>query len=424
MESVVSHTYGIILFQEQVMKTAQVLAGFSDVEAEKVRKILGKKLHDQAAAKGEEFVKGCLANGVEESVARKVWDQMATFSLYGFSVCHSVPYAMLGYYCAWFRVHYPEEFFTAVLSTVEKDNVPKFVNECRKLGFDVLPPDINESRKNFTAHPMSVRYGLLGIKEVGEKAVEAILVGQPYATFDEFREAMKGTKCDMGVIKTLAAVGAFDSIYPNRKQLETFLALQSEGEDTRCVHKDPTSVNSTDFICHFDWDSEPVEFTAKGKPKQRKTIPKRCTKACRHYEPIGLPTAEVEPYTPAEIRAKEMEYLGVWLSSTPFDRIPPECWSDSESGLRLYKGSEVLSGLTGTYMVAGIPQTIKTYRDRMGNDMAFIDLLAKDEVISMAVFSSDWSPLKPLIRVGKLGLYELHKKDRKYRFKAFTPISD
>lgn len=430
LEQVVASTYGLIVFQEQVMRTTQVLAGFSDTEAEAVRKILGKKLKDKAAAKGEEFVKGCLENGIEEAVARRLWDQMATFSLYGFSICHSVPYAMLGYYCGWFRVHYPEEFFTAVLSTVDKDDVPKFVNECRKLGFAVLPPDINESRRDFAAHPMAVRYGLLGIKGVGEKAVDAILAHQPYASFQEFREKMAKTQCNMGVIKTLAAAGAFDSIYPNRKQLETFLELEAEGEDTRCVHKDPASVNSTDFICHYDWASEPVEFTAKGKAKQRKPPPKRCTTACRHYEPKGLPLDEMEPYTPAEVREKEMEHLGVWLTSTPFDRIPATAWIDNGDGLRLYKGSEVLAGYTGTYMIAGIPQHIKPHKDKLGNQMAFIDILAKDDVISVAVFASSWEChcpevcLRHQVRVGKLGLYEIHKKDRKYRINGFTPISD
>jgi DNA polymerase-3 subunit alpha len=728
MEEVTSSTYGIILFQEQVMRTTQVLAGFSDIEAEKVRKILGKKLKDEAAAKGEEFVKGCLEKGIEETIARHLWDQMATFSLYGFSICvtgdtrvhlagangvnsgfhtveqmyrrlhgpmrfkasgrpkrgeeftgpcmccgaeesvvwtrgwcnacyvwknkfltlgvhalslyddgrirparmkdvvysgtqevfeillengmsisstaehqhlamdgyrktcdlrpgmglvvdagyeptpkeearcytkltgleatqqchgrvngafgpdnwaytdgswaiwsrwrqeiprvcsrcgatpdeasihcahldgnrqnnvpenyawmcqschfkhdyavngrkgryhrghpsavvpvvaitskglqetydvvmaddphnfvangivthncHSVPYAMLGWYCAWFRVHYPEEFFTSILSTVEKDNVPKFVNECKKLGFQILPPDINISKQDFTAHPMAVRYGLLGIKGVGGKAIEVILVNQPYSSFEEFREKMKKTPCDMGVIKTLAAAGAFDSIYPNRKQLEVFLEIEAEGEDTRCINKDPASVSSTDFICHFDWDSEPVEFTAKGKAKQRKPPPKRCTIGCRHYDPRGLPTDQIEPYTPAEIREKEMEHLGVWLSSTPFDRIPEEFWNESTSGLRLYPGSQVSVAPNGTYMIAGIPQMVKPHRDRMGNQMAFIEILAKDDVISMAVFSSEWPKLKNQIGVGKLGLYSVHKKDRRLSFKAFHPIAD
>jgi DNA polymerase-3 subunit alpha len=431
MEQVVSSTYGLILFQEQVMRTTQVLAGFSDAESEKVRKILGKKLKDQVEAKGEEFVQRAWeANQVEESVARKIWDQMATFSLYGFNLAHSVSYAMLGYYCGWCRVHYPEEFFTAVLSTVDKDAVPKFVNECKKLGFAVLPPDINESKKDFTAKPLSVRYGLLGIKDVGDKAVDAIIAAQPFMSFEQFREAMKGTACNMGTIKTLAAVGAFDSLYANRKQLETFLELESEGEDARCIHRDPSSTSSRDFICHYDWDNEPVELTAKGKPKVRKDRPKICTKVCRHYEPIGLPTAQIEPYTQAEIREKEMEYLGVWLSSTPFDRIPSEAWQDNDSGLRLYRGSEVLLGQAGIYMVAGIPQAIKPHRTKAGDPMAFVELLCYDEVVSMAVFPSDWKCRCPercvrhQIRIGKMGLYEIRKKERKYQLKAFNPISD
>lgn len=425
MEQVVSSTYGLILFQEQVMRTTQVLAGFSDAESEKVRKILGKKLKDQAAAKGEEFVRRAWeTSGVEEPVARRIWDQMATFSLYGFNLAHSVCYAMLGYYCAWFRVHYPEEFFTSVLSVADKDRVPEFVSECKKLGFAVLPPDVNESKVDFTAEPLAVRYGLTQIKGVGTGAAEAIVAHQPYASFEEFREKTKGTDCNMGVIKTLASVGAFDSIYPNRKELEKFLAMEVSGEMTRCVHKDPKSVSSMDFICHFDWESEPVELTTKGKAKKRKPAPKRCTTACRHYTPSGLPEGVIDPYTPAEIREKEMEHLGVWLTSTPFDRIPVELWEADADGYRLYRGSEVSIGNSGTYTIPGIPKRIKKVKTRTDEDMAFVDLLATDEAISIAVFPRDWAQVKPLIQVGKLGIYEIFKKDRKYSFKAFTPISD
>lgn len=418
LEPLLVHTQGVVIYQEQVMNICKVLAGFDDVNADKVRKILGKKKPEETEAKGREFLAGALALGIDGGIAQALWDQMAEFAKYGFSVCHSVPYSIVGYWCAWLRVNYPEEFMTAVLSTVDKDRVPEFVDECQRMGYRVLPPDINKSAKDFTTDGTSIRYGFLGVKNIGEAAVESILSLRPFTSYEDFRERTKGSKCNLGTIKTLAAVGALDSLYPNRKQLEINLASESSGDNVVCVNKDETVIDAPNGLpCRFDWSSEPILLTAKGKPIKRKDPPKRCTKACRHYSPAGFPVTNGEGYTPEEIQEREMELLGVWLSSTPFDKLPAEIW-----GNELQAGEAIESAPNGRYRTAAILKSIRVTKDSTGRTMAFADLLAKDATLSTVIFNDHWERYQNLLRESQMGLYELMKTDRGYQLKYFMPL--
>lgn len=427
LEPILRPTYGIVVYQEQVMRICQTLAGFTDVEANKVRSVMGKKKVDQVEAQGIKFVDGCLANGVDEALARGLWDQMAEFGKYGFSICHAYPYSMLGFYCAWLRVHYPEEFFTAVLSTVDKDRVPEFVGECQRLGYNVLPPDINLSRQGFTPGDMAVRYGLLAVPGVGEKTVEAILERQPFTSYEDFRTRVKGSACDIGVVKTLAAVGALDSLYPNRKELELLLAQETDGTAETCKFKDLDYLNEYNLPCHYDWANEPVTLTKAGKAQKRKDPPKRCTKGCRHYDPQGSQIGEVKPYTEAEIRDREMELLGSWLSYSPFDRVPPDLWYQGGTEAtqeQVHTGEQIESAVNGTYRTAAVLREIKYKTDKAGNPYAFLEIMAKNAVLSVIVFSSNWPSYKHKFHPNKLGIYEILKTPNGYQLKGFTPVPD
>lgn len=413
LETILAPTQGLPIYQEQIMNICKVLAGFDDVEANKVRSILGKKKVDQVVAKGREFVAGCVNNGVDENSAKHLWEQMAEFSRYSFSVCHAVPYSMLGFYCGWLRVHYPEEFFTAVLSTVEKDRVPEFVSETQRLGFEVKSVDVNLSGKDFTPEEMAVRYGFLGIKGIGEKAVDAIVAAQPFTSYEDFRERMKGTACNLGTIKVLAAVGALDSLYPNRRELEAMIEAEADGSMEVCVDR----TDATEGLpCKFDWTSEPVEFTPRGKPKRRKDPPKRCTKACRHYRPRGF-SVSLDPYTEEEIRNREMEYLGVWLSSTPFDLIPEKLWESD-----LATGEQIEQAPPGVYKTVGLLRSTRAKKDSMDQTYGFVTFLAKDINLDAVVFSQEWNRYHRAFKTDRMGLYLLRKTDRGLQVKEFEPL--
>jgi DNA polymerase-3 subunit alpha len=338
-----------------------------------------------------------------------------------FNKSHAVSYAILAFYCLWYRVHYPEEFFTAVLSTLSdsdsKQRVPDFVAEAQRLGFKVLPPDINTSGKGFTASEMAVRYGFGQIKGIGPKVVDVLVDQQPYASVEDFRAKMAGHRVNMGHVRTLAAVGAFDALEPNRRGLEAALAAEADGTSSVCVDRTADRADGA-LPCRYDWANEPVELTAKGKAKIRK-VPARCTKACRHYRPGGFSITEVDPYTDAEVRDLEMERLGVWLSSSPFDRITDELWKDLVDVPGLQKA------LPGVYHMPGVLKTVRKHQDSAGRAMAFLQVLVKNDVIDVVAFSSTWSEYGAAMQPGKLGIYEIAHKGRDQRgvqLRAFSAV--
>lgn len=384
LEDVLSRTYGCIIYQEDIINVCMILAGYDEEEADGVRKILGKKKVDQIEAVRQKFVPACVERGMEESAANALMDQMAEFSKYSFNRAHAYAYAVLCYWTAWFKFHYTPEFLTAVLSTVDKDRIPDFVNEARRMHFKVLPPDINESGKGFTPYDTSIRYALDGITGIGESAVNAIVQGQPYASFEDFMER-RGSKCNAGHIRTLAAVGAFDSIYPNRHKLETVLDHEADPDSERCQHWKPGySGGPNGLPCIFDWSSEPVEFTKTGKPKKARPLPTKCFKGCRRYTAPDKYDPEVEPYTEMDIQDKEMEHLGVWLSSTPFDRIEAK---DLEM---CHTADTLMKGELGEYMLAAIVTRVKEAKTRYDKEYAWVSLFAQTGTVEAVCWSETW----------------------------------
>src|SRR6204780_3224522 len=180
LEEILSETWGVILYQEQVMQIANGLAGFSLGDADLLRRAMGKKKPEEMAAQREKFLTGCAANKVPAKKAEKIFDLMAEFAGYGFNKSHSCAYAWLAYQTAWLKTHYPVEFMAAMLTseTGNTDKVVKFINEARSMSIRVLPPDVNSSDMNFTPVSDSIRFGLAAIKNVGENTVKGILAAR------------------------------------------------------------------------------------------------------------------------------------------------------------------------------------------------------------------------------------------------------
>jgi DNA polymerase-3 subunit alpha len=417
LEHILAKTYGLIIYQEQLMSTCIALAGYDDLEADYVRKILGKKKRDAVAEAGVKFVKAAVERGMTEIAATSLWDQMGEFAKYVFNKSHSVSYSVLTYWTAWCKVHYGVEFLTALLSTVDKDKIPEFAAEARRNGYRVLPPDINESTETFVTSGTSIRYGLGNIKGVGEKAVASILAQRPYTSFEDFREKMASVPrnpCNAGPIKVLAAVGAFDGLVVSRRALEAQLAQESSGTDAICVDH-VAELNSYGLPCVFDWDNEPVELTKTGKPKAR-TIPKKCWKACRNYRPRGLDLPDI-PYTPDEIMQRELDYLGVWLTYTPFDRISEDIRQE------LYVAEEIETGLPGYYNTAGlITRVSKTKVKATGEAMGIVTFTAFTSNIEVAVFPRAWAEYSGILKPNSLHLLEVRKNDKGMSSAVIVPV--
>ena len=414
LEPVLAKTYGTILYQEDVMAVCMIVAGYSAIEADASRKIMGKKQTDKVEAEGRRFIANAVELGATRDAAERLWAQLAEFAKYGFNRAHAWGYAVLGYWTAWLKFHYPVQFLTAALSTIDKDRIPEFIHEARRMGFKVLPPDINESGVGFKATQMAVRYGLDSVKGVGEAAVGAILQGQPYASFEDFMER-KGKGANAGVVKTLAAVGAFDTLYPNRKALERRIEWDTGPESTRCTMRDDTVVGPNGLPCTFDWTSEPVVFGKSGKALKARPIPKKCTRACRHYTAPSL-VETIYPYTDTEIREREKEWLGVYLSSTPFDFIPDEAVEECSLG------SEVENGEPGDYLVVCLLQRIRPYTAKNNSKMGFISIDARGADLDVTVLNDAWEKYNKDLRVNSLYVMKLVKNQRGLKMTCLWPL--
>ena len=217
LETILKDTYGVIVYQEQVMQTAQILAGYTMGEADILRRAMGKKDTEEMAAQRERFVSGAAAKKIDEKKATEIFDQMETFARYGFNKSHSAAYALVSYQTAYLKTHYAVEFMAALLTSEmgDTDKVIKNLAECRDKDIEVLAPDINESLSNFTPVGDKIRFGLAGVKNVGEKAVEVILQSRsndgPFDSLFDFCRRVDMAAVNRRVIESLIKCGAFDS---------------------------------------------------------------------------------------------------------------------------------------------------------------------------------------------------------------------
>lgn len=413
-------TWGAMIYQEQIMKAVSLLAGYSMEEADGIRSILGKKKVEKMGPAGQEFVARAVEwGGMTFENADNLWEQMKEFSKYSFGKAHAYSYAMLSAWTLWLKTHYPVEFLTATLSTIDQDRVPEFIKEARKIGIKVLPPDINESGMGFKAAELAIRYGLDAISGIGGKAVEAITSGQPYTSFDDYM-ARKGSAANSGVTMLLAKVGAFDNIEPARSGLVAHLEAEKSGLSSQCVFKDPDFAGPGGLPCHFDWDSEPRPVNKRTlKLLPSKPLPKRCTKACRSYTaPEPFDRSSVEPYTDDEVMSIEMDLLGMYLSATPFDRLDP----DDRSSL-FEDAMQVANGPSQHYRLAAIVTSVKKTKTRaMQEDMAIVTLETEVDTIRAAIFPRLWADIERDVRKGQMALVIVEKNDRGFALKAMVNV--
>jgi DNA polymerase-3 subunit alpha len=416
LERVLGKTYGAMLYQEDIMATCMILANYDDNEADKVRKILGKKKKELVEDEGIKFIQRAVENDTDKVVATSIWADMAEFALYSFNRAHACAYAVIAYWTAWFKYHYPGEYMTSLLSGVEMDELPSFISETRRLGYEILPPDINTSRADFSFNGKEIRYGFESINGVGQAATKTIVAHQPFTSFEDFEMKCRSDGCNMGVIKKLAHIGAFDNLVPNRKALEKRLAEEDVKPAERCIFW-RIERNEFNLPCGFDWESEPAPIGKTGKPMKKKAPPAKCTKGCRQYVQRPLPSDdEIVPYTEEEIRNIEMETLGVYLSSSPFDRI------DDEDMALLKTANDLQMADNGSYLVALIITSIRDHKQRDGARMKFIRAMTPSGDIDLPVFSTTLKAIGDCIKIGQMGLAEVRKNDRGISLSLFEPI--
>ncbi len=234
LEPILKDTYGVIVYQEQVMQIAQVLAGYTLGRADLLRRAMGKKSSEVMAKEKAPFLAGAKAKGFDLKKAEGIFDLMAKFAEYGFNKSHSAAYALIAYQTAYLKAHYPVEFMAALLTEdmENTDKVIKNINEIRNMGIAILPPDINASRRDFAVHEKDIRFGLGAVKGVGDAALEAIVEArrdEPFHSLQDFCERVDLRRVNRRVIEALIKCGAFDSVGGKRAH---DIAILDEAVDT------------------------------------------------------------------------------------------------------------------------------------------------------------------------------------------------
>ncbi len=245
LKEILKDTHGVIVYQEQVMKIAQVLAGYSMGEADSLRKAIGKKDQIKMAEHEIKFIDGCVKKGIEREKAGIFWSSIKGFGEYGFNKSHSAAYAFIAYHTAYLKTHYPVEYFCSILTYEAQDTakVIQYINYCKDRGIEVLPPDVNESEEQFIISDGKIRFGLSAIKNVGSSAIEGIVEARkegPFVNLMDFSRRVDHRKVNKRTIESLIKAGAFDTIEPSRgKAFTIFPELMEKVQLMKKKEADP-----------------------------------------------------------------------------------------------------------------------------------------------------------------------------------------
>jgi len=376
LEPILKETYGVILYQEQAMRIASRLAGFSLGQADNLRRAMAKKTPEVMIQMRKLFLEGCLKNAIDRKSADKIFDQIEYFAGYGFNKSHSAAYALISFRTAYLKANYPVEFMTALL-TSEKDNLDKiatYINESLRMGIKILPPDINESFANFTVVGDSIRFGLLAVKNVGQGAIESIInmrkASGRFKTIYEFTERVDSRLVNMKVIESLIKCGALDSLGLFRSQLSSMIdkALEVAGD----IQKDRLS-GQLSFFDKFE-DEDNFKKTFQDIPN-------------------------IPEWPENQLLAYEKEMLGFYITKHPlarFEKMLKTYSTCSTSELQVKRdGDEVLIG--------GIITKVKFTTTRKTNEkMAIVTLEDLAGVVEVLVFPATFSKVSALIKTDEI----------------------
>ncbi len=308
LQEVLEPTYGVITYQEQVMRIANVIAGFTLAEADVLRKAVGKKDAELIKKELTKFCERAVALGHPKKLADELAAQIETFGRYGFNKSHSVAYSVLSYQTAWLKTHHPAEFMAALLSSEigNTDKVVQYINEARELGLEILPPDVNESGFKFTVvGERRIRFGLGAVRNVGEGAIASIIAGRQQAHYSKLAELVERIDlrlCNKRVLESLVAAGACDSLGGHRKQL--IEALEPALAEAQVLSQEREAGQGSLF-----GDGKDGKDGKNGKGESGDFL-------------SALP--DIPAWTEAERLAKEKEVLGFFISGHPLERYREE----------------------------------------------------------------------------------------------------
>ncbi len=384
LKDILENTYGVMVYQEQVMEISRVLAGFTPGEADVLRKAMGKKVPEVMLEQRARFLEGAKENKIPQKKAEKIFDLMAKFAGYGFNKSHSAAYAMIAYQTAYLKAHYPVEFMAALLSVNmgDADKVMKYISECRHMQIEVLPPDVNSSSMDFSVHDNAIRFGLAAIKNVGSAAIEAIIGARddgPFEDLVDFLERVDSRKVNKKVVESLIKCGAFDSVTKNRAYL--MATLDSSMEIAQGRERDRALGQRSIFD---------VLGTTAGAERPAVAVREDIT---------------VKEWSEQEMLSHEKETLGFYITSHPLAGCKHELAlysTDTMETVRERRTGEEVA-------LAGIVTHTRETTTKRGAKMAFLRFEDLRGWIEVVVFSDLYAKTRevlasesPLLIVGKV----------------------
>ena len=377
LKPILAETYGLIVYQEQAMRIAMEMAGFPGAKAEKLRKGMGKKVASIVDALKPEFIEGSVERGYERAVVQRVWNDIEAFASYAFNKSHAAAYAILSYQTAYLKAHYPQEFMAAVLTsyTGSTDKIVKYVSAFRGGGVTILPPDVNSSGRDFTAVPgEGIRFGLAGIRGVGEGVVETITAarsaGGRFTSLHDFCSRVDMRQINKKTLEALIKAGAFDSTGYTRKHVLSLMDSCVDSAVKRAKDVDSGQVSMFDM------------FAAEEGAGFDEEVP----------EPNG------DEWDKKMKLAFEKEMLGIYVSDHPLREIADEVRRAADHSLGDVE--ELADQTTGWF--AGILASVTPRPTKRGNMMATVILEDLDGSIEVVLFPNMYESYRDLIVVDQV----------------------
>ena len=381
LKPILEETYGITVYQEQVMQIVQALAGFSLGQADILRRAMGKKKADLMAEQRHKFVDGCRDNDIKEELAVKLYDMIETFAGYGFNKSHSMAYAFVAYQTAYLKANYPAEFMAALLTSESGnlDKVAMYVEECRRTGLEVVPPDVNASYKHFAVENGAITFGLSAIKNVGDKPVGSIVLERdengPYKDIFDFCSRLDSKKVNRRLIESLNKAGGFVNTGWSRAQVDA--VLEQAMSEAQLAQRERDAGQTSLFDLMGDADSQAASMHQKPK---------------------------IPEWPEADILAHEKEMIGLYVSSHPLQQHIPIlrrfCTPGAGDLSTLREGQEVILG--------GLLNNVKFHITAKGKKMAFITVGTLDVPMEITVFTDTYEESGHLLLADNIIMVRAH----------------
>jgi DNA polymerase-3 subunit alpha len=370
LKPILKSTYGVCVYQEQVMKIAQEMAGYSMAEADILRKAIGKKIAELLRSQKEKFLNGLEENGYSKDLGEEIWSWIKPFAQYSFNKSHAAAYGQIAYQTAYLKAHYPEEFMSSLLTADEKnlDRLGYLMNECKRMGIKVLQPDVNESFDYFSVIPdrHQIRFGLAAIKNVGSKLVDEIVEDRKnngkYKSLDDFLSRIHSRHLNKKSLEALAKAGAFEGMMERNRILKNMEKILAYSKEKRKKEKNGQAGlfdSGTAYKTEIKLDEKP----AASKENKLKW---------------------------------EKELLGLYITGHPLDQHKKKL----KKATSLKKAKRQPSDKK--VRVGGMITITKTITTKKGNQMMFMTLKDREDTIEIIVFPTTYQKYKPILEENNL----------------------